>query len=134
MPLPLRCATALWSLLLLVAGLMLLDVFSARIPAGLEPGDIVLLVPAVGVLAASGLIVRRAVRGGRRARGMLDVLAGLSLLLAAVTVVLTIGARTPLPVLDLATALLPPAAQVLMHLPSARPAHRRGKAGPHGAP
>ncbi|MFB8243261.1 hypothetical protein ACFC58_42680 [Kitasatospora purpeofusca] len=134
MPLPLRLASALWSLLLLLAGLMLLYVFLARIPAGLEPGDVVLLVPAVGVLAASGLTVRRAVHGGRRARGLLDALAALSLLLAVVTVALTTGARTPLPVADLAIALLPPAAQVLMHLPSARPAFRPGKAGPRGAP
>ncbi|MGW2548254.1 hypothetical protein ACWC5I_47220 [Kitasatospora sp. NPDC001574] len=134
MPLPLRCASVLWSLCLLVAGLMLLYVFAVRIPTGLEPGDIVLLPPAVGVLAASGLTVRRAVHGGRRARGVLDVLAALSLLLIVMTVVLAIDAHGPLPVADLAIALLPPAAQVLMHLPSVRPAYRRGRAGPHGAP
>ncbi|MET9400825.1 hypothetical protein [Kitasatospora sp. NPDC002965] len=134
MPLPLRCASALWSLFLLVAGLMLLYVFSLRIPAGLEPGDVVLPLPAIGVLAASGVTVRRAVHGGRRARGVLDVLAALSLLLVLVTVVLTIDAPGPVPVVDLAIVLLPPAAQVLMHLPSVRPAYGGGRAGPHGAP
>ncbi|MED7950463.1 hypothetical protein PUR61_19520 [Streptomyces sp. BE20] len=128
MPLPLRYASVLWSLFLLVAGLMLLSEFSLRIPAGPEPGDVVLLLPAIGVLAASGVTVRRAVHGGRRARGVLDVLAALSLPLIAVTVVLTIDAHGPRPVVDLTIALLPPAAQVLMHLPSVRPAYGRGRA------
>ncbi|MFE6750773.1 hypothetical protein ACFVGM_33310 [Kitasatospora purpeofusca] len=132
MLLPLRCAAALWCLLLLLAGLMLLHLFSTRLPGGLEPGDVVLLVPAIGVLAVSGTAVRRAVRGGRRARAVLDVLAALSLLLVVVTVVLSINAQVPPSVVDLTIALLPPTAQVLMHLPSARPAYRRGRADPHG--
>ncbi|MFJ4799092.1 hypothetical protein [Kitasatospora purpeofusca] len=133
MPLPLRCAAALWYLLLLLASLMLLYVFSTRLPAGLEPGDVVLPFPAVGVLAASGVAVRRAVRGSRRARTVLDALAALSLLLAVVAVVLSISAQVSPSVVDLALPLLPPTAQVLMHLPSVRPLYRRGSAGPHGA-
>ncbi|MEK2495208.1 hypothetical protein WN990_37275 [Kitasatospora purpeofusca] len=134
MPLPLRCAAALWCLPLLLAGLMLLYLFSTRLPAGLEPGDVVLLFPAIGVLAVVGVAVRRAVHGGRRARAVLDVLAALSLLLALVTVALSVNAQASPSVVDLALPLLPPTAQVLMHLPSIRPLSRRGKAGPHGTP
>ncbi|MGY0458788.1 hypothetical protein ACW14Y_00840 [Kitasatospora sp. cg17-2] len=133
MPLPLRCAAALWSLLLLLAGLMLLYLFSTRLVGGLEPGDVVLLFPAIGVLAASGVAVRRAVHGSRRARGVLDVLAALSLLPAvAAVVVLSVDAGAPPSADDLALPLLPLTAQVLMHLPSVRPVYRRGSAAPHG--
>ncbi|MFD7417887.1 hypothetical protein [Kitasatospora purpeofusca] len=132
MLLPLRCAAALWSLLLLLAGLMLLYLFSTRLVGGLEPGDVVLLFPAIGVLAASGVAVRRAVHGSRRARGVLDVLAALSLLPAVAAVVLSVDAGAPPSADDLALPLLPLTAQVLMHLPSVRPVYRRGSADPHG--
>nr|BEK62984.1 hypothetical protein KPHV_02110 [Kitasatospora purpeofusca] len=132
MPLPLRCAAALWSLLLLLAGLMLLYLFSTRLVGGLEPGDVVLLFPAIGVLAAAGVAVRRAVHGSRRARGVLDVLAALSLLPAVAVVVLSVDAGAAPSADDLALPLLPLTAQALMHLPSVRPVYRRGRADPHG--
>ncbi|WP_329493530.1 hypothetical protein [Kitasatospora herbaricolor] len=135
MPTPLFYAYVLWSFCLLVVGLSVLKEFLARVPAGLEPGDVVLLFLATGVLVALGVLVRRATRGHRRARAALDVLTALALLPTTATIVWALNGSVPLSGTDLVATggiALPLTAQVLMHLPSVRSAYHRWEGGgPH---
>ncbi|MFE2729087.1 hypothetical protein [Kitasatospora sp. NPDC059327] len=136
MPTPLRYALALWSLCILIAGVSVVVQFSARITPGLEPGDLLLLLLAAGVFAGTGAVALRAARGGCCARAALDIVTGVVLLPIAAVVVLAAAGRVSLSdseLVGLSGIVLPLTAQVLMRLPSVRPAYRGGKADPRAA-
>ncbi|MET9618704.1 hypothetical protein [Kitasatospora indigofera] len=127
----LRFAYALWGAELATASVFVLQAFRARVPNGLEPGDVILLVLAAFLFAAVARVVHRAVHGNRRRRMMLDAIAVLALLLVVgglLEAIVSPESRASMGAdgwILVGGLIVPSIAQMLMHLPSARSAYRR---------
>ncbi|GAA0651969.1 hypothetical protein GCM10010174_89710 [Kutzneria viridogrisea] len=108
-----RAGYWLWAVTIGLATALVLGLFAVRLAGGVEPGDVVLLIAGLGVLALALRVVRAARRGNGWAQGALAA----GSLLALTLPVLAVLAARPLALADLVTVavcVLPAAGTALL--------------------